>query len=150
MWDEKVLESSSAHFRDVPSMQDIIDSIAWKNQLVVKKGLFPETAIGDKEVEEETFCLVDIDMGYYDPTHAALYFFYERLAPGGYLFVDDIRHEGVMSVRRAVEEFCADYSIGYSTIQYHCNGLAIITKPIVPKNRKENMSKERKHDSADN
>lgn len=128
MWDIDFLRKSMDYFSVVPEIEQIIDRIAWKKHVVVKKGFFPDTAIGDKEVEDERYCLVDIDMGFYDSTVEALNFFYDRLSPGGYILVDDIRHKGVYSTRRAVDEFCAERRIGYTPIQYGCIGLAVISK----------------------
>ncbi len=65
------------------------------------KGYFPETT---KEMKEETFALVHLDADLYQPTIAALHYFYPRLSAGGVIIVHDYNHnwEGVV---RAVNEF---------------------------------------------
>ena len=129
MWDAMQLKTASRYFRNVPEVETILRNIAWRDHAIVKKGFFPDTVKGDEKLAEESFCLVDVDMGFYEPTKAALNYFYDKLAPGGYMFIDDVRHKGVYSVRQAFEEFCKEKKPGYSTIQYADVGLAVVSKP---------------------
>ena len=128
-WDAMQLKTASRYFRNVPEVEAILGNIAWRDHTIVKKGLFPDTLKGDEKLSEESFCLVDIDMGFYEPTKAALEYFYDKLSPGGYMFIDDVRHKGVYSVRQAFEQFCEEKRLGYSTIQYADVGLAVVSKP---------------------
>jgi hypothetical protein len=66
-------------------------------------GYFPETAAC---IFDERFSYVHLDLDLYEPTWAALRFFYQRLLPGGRLIVHDYSQcEGVW---RAVNEFVSD------------------------------------------
>ncbi len=131
LWNPEVLENAEGYFTNVPSMEAIVDNIPWKQNVITRKGFFPDTAIGNEEIESDEYCLVDIDMGFYEPTVAALEFFYPRVTPGGYILVDDIRHRGVDAVRQAIEEFCQSKKIGFSSVQYGIYGMACIAKPYV-------------------
>ncbi|MCC4233069.1 TylF/MycF family methyltransferase [Sphingobium soli] len=66
-------------------------------------GFFPETAEG----LEETFAFVSLDVDLYDPTRAGLHWFYDRLSPGGYIFVHDYNNCRYMGVSKAVDAFVA-------------------------------------------
>ncbi len=70
-------------------------------QFVFHKGYFPETV---KEVENEKFALVNMDVDLYNPTKAGLEFFYPRLTPGGILIIHDYNTKwpGIM---KAVDDF---------------------------------------------
>jgi hypothetical protein len=66
-------------------------------------GYFPETAAC---AWRERFSFVHLDLDLYQPTGAALQFFYPRMLPGGRIIVHDYGQcEGVW---RAVDEFLAD------------------------------------------
>ena len=66
-------------------------------------GYFPDTA---DCILHEKFSLVHIDLDLYEPTYAALKFFYPRLLPGGRIITHDYSQaEGVW---RAVDDFLAD------------------------------------------
>lgn len=90
-------------------------------------GYFPETA---DCVMLEQFSYVHIDVDLYEPTYAALDFFYTRLLGGGRIIVHDYsQSEGVW---RAVDEFLADKDEsveGMGTTQ------ALITKRCRPLQR---------------
>ena len=64
-------------------------------------GYFPDTVKG---LEEKRFALVNLDADLYNPTKAALEFFYLRLSPGGVIFIHDynIKWPGII---QAVDEF---------------------------------------------
>lgn len=64
-------------------------------------GYFPETATGI----EERFSFVSLDVDLYEPTLAGLEWFYERLNPGGYIFVHDYNNQRYLGVRSAVDQF---------------------------------------------
>jgi len=70
-------------------------------QFIFHEGYFPETAKGTKDIK---FALVSIDADLYNPTKAALDFFYPRLVPGGVMLVHDYNPDwpGIM---KAVNDF---------------------------------------------
>lgn len=64
-------------------------------------GYFPETAAGI----DERFAFVSLDVDLFEPTRAGLHWFYERLSPGGYIFVHDYNNVRYLGVRKAVDGF---------------------------------------------
>ncbi len=77
-----------------------------KDKIHLQKGYFPDTAKG---LEEKQFALVNLDADLYNPTKAALVFFYPRLSPGGVIFIHDynIKWPGII---KAVDEFVRNIS----------------------------------------
>lgn len=59
------------------------------------------------EVADETFALVHIDVDLYQPTRDSLEFFYPRLAPGGWIVVDDYNALPYPGANTAVDAFVA-------------------------------------------
>lgn len=72
-----------------------------KDNIHLQMGYFPDTVKG---LEEKRFALVNLDADLYNPTKAALEFFYLRLSPGGVIFIHDynIKWPGII---QAVDEF---------------------------------------------
>ncbi len=66
----------------------------------------------------------------HEPIYAGLEFFYPRMNPGGYIFVDDFGHKDLQGVRPAVTEFCQKEHIGYVTVHDGNDSTAIIVKPF--------------------
>lgn len=97
--------SGDGRFGDT-SVQGVLRTVGGSANIVIREGFFPETAKG---LEGETFCLVVVDFDKYEPTRAALEFFYPRLTGGGYLFVHDYNSpESDWACSRALNEFLAD------------------------------------------
>lgn len=103
---------------------EVIKRMPNPQRCVVKKGLFPGTAVS---LENETFCFVSIDTDLYTPIKAGLEFFYDRLAPGGFIFVHDYANTSFPGSRRAVNEFWEKRGIPFVPV---CDwmGSAIIRK----------------------
>jgi O-methyltransferase len=72
------------------------------DQCIVRKGLFPATAAG---LEDCRFCFVSLDADLYEPILAGLEFFFDRLAPGGFIFVHDYNYAAFPGAKRAVLDF---------------------------------------------
>lgn len=88
------------------SSSDVLRYVGNSENLVIRKGYFPNTTIG---VEEERFSFVLIDFDKHNPTLSALEFFYPRLTPGGYLFVHDFNSpESDWACSRALRIFLSD------------------------------------------
>jgi O-methyltransferase len=78
------------------------------NNIVFRVGYFPETAKG---LESEKFAFVLLDMDLYQSTKDGLEFFFDRVVPGGYIFLHDYNSpESDWGVSRAVNEFMASKS----------------------------------------
>ncbi len=56
-------------------------------------------------VADKKFAFVHIDVDLYEPTLAGLNWFYERLNPGGYIFVHDYNNQRYLGVKSAVDSF---------------------------------------------
>ncbi len=92
-------------FRDT-SVEYVLQFIGTTENIVIRKGYFPETTNG---LENERFIFVMLDFDKYEPTLAALRFFYERTNAGGFVFVHDYNSpESNWASSRAVNEFLAD------------------------------------------
>ncbi len=91
-------------FRDT-SVQLVRRRVGNGPNVHIRVGYFPETASG---LEGEEFAFVLIDMDKYEPTLAALEFFYPRMPPGAYCFLHDYNNlESGRGVFRAATEFMA-------------------------------------------
>jgi hypothetical protein len=88
-------------------------------------GWFPESAVG---CEDESFCLVNVDVGLYQPTLAAMQWFYPRLSDGGYLLVNDYNNAHCAGVREAVHQFGRETGAAYTVLPDY-GAHAVIAKP---------------------
>lgn len=113
--DEKV-------FKDT-SVQLVLDRMPVKENVIVRKGWFPETSEGI----EDNFCFVSLDADLYKPILAGLEFFYPRLSKGGYIFIHDFESVIYPGCKQAVMEFCKKNNIGFIPILDRCSS-AVITK----------------------
>lgn len=68
-------------------------------------GVFPETA---DIIRDEVFSLIHLDVDLYKYTVYGLEFFYQRMAPGGIMVLDDYRWKNCPGVTRAIDEFFLD------------------------------------------
>ena len=70
--------------------------------IVFHPGWIPETFAG---LENERFAFVHVDVDLYLPVRDSLNFFYERLAPGGIIQIDDYNFIDWPGAQKAVDEF---------------------------------------------
>lgn len=93
------------------------------DKIIVHPGYFPETT---KNLEEQNYAFVHLDADLYQPTLAALKYFYPRLSPGAVIIIHDYNHtwEGV---RRALSEFMP--TVPESIVELtDCEGSAVIVR----------------------
>ncbi len=88
------------------SLQRVKDRLS-SNRFIFHEGDFSETR---KEVTNEQFALVNMDVDLYLPTKAGLEFFYPRLSPGGVIFVHDYNPDWP-GIIKAVDEFAIEFSL---------------------------------------
>lgn len=129
---DDIEEKDSGRFRkltnlDDTSVEEALSNIAYRSNAIVRKGYFPDTAKG---LEDECFAFVSLDTDLYKPILEGLKFFYPRLNPGGYIFVDDLGHKDLLGVRKAIVEFCQKEKIGYVSIYDGIDTTAVIAKPL--------------------
>jgi O-methyltransferase len=107
------------------SPEGVLRRMPHADRCVVRQGLFPETA---QSLESETFCFASIDTDLYDPIVSGLEFFYERLNPGGYLFVHDYNNSLYPGAKKAVVDFSTRRRVAYVPLT-DMYGTAIFAKP---------------------
>lgn len=73
-----------------------------KQNIVVKKGLVPDTFTG---LENEHCCFVNLDMDLYAPTLSALCYFAPRMVSGGLILCHDYFNPMFPGIREAVDTF---------------------------------------------
>ncbi len=92
-------------FKDT-SVEGILKIIGDSHNISIRKGFFPETAVG---LKNERFSFVMIDFDKYESTLEALKFFYPRTNSGGFIFVHDYSSpESDWACSRALNKFLVD------------------------------------------
>ena len=94
------------------SVDLVMKKMAHPDQIVVCKGMFPETATG----ADDKYVFVSLDPDLYAPVLAGLEYFYPRLVHGGAIFVHDFFSNEDPGVRRAVTEFLQKEHIAMTPI----------------------------------
>lgn len=112
----------TTNFSDT-TLEQVIKKMPIQENLEIKKGYFPETAIG----LEDTFCFVSLDTDLYLPIYEGLKYFYPRLAKGGYIFIHDYNNNIFNGAKLAVRKYCEENSIPYIPISDRL-GTVIIAK----------------------
>ncbi|MCL2016010.1 MAG: macrocin-O-methyltransferase [Defluviitaleaceae bacterium] len=92
------------------SVETVLANLPHPEKCVIRKGYFPETAIG---LENEQLCFVNLDFDLYKPTLAGLEFFVPRMVKGGIVLVDDVFGGIYNGVKQAMNEFSAKNTIKY-------------------------------------
>lgn len=90
----------------------VMNQMPHKENVIIKKGFFPNTAQG----LEESFCFVNLDADLYAPTFEGLKYFYPRMETGGVIFVHDYFSKAFKGARAAVKEFCLNNNVKYVPI----------------------------------
>lgn len=73
--------------------------------LTFHQGFFPESA---RNLKEDRFCYVHVDVDIYQSTRACLEYFYPKLVSGGVMVFDDYEWKHCDGVKKALDEFLAD------------------------------------------
>ena len=105
------------------SEESVLSRMMTRSNCFIKKGRFPETAIGI----EDKFCLVSLDSDLFQPTYEGLKYFYPRLSHGGYIFLHDYSSYAYLGVKEALRRFSEETSVPYSIVPDLC-GSAVIAK----------------------
>ena len=117
-------------FSVTPTIEALYQRMPWRDRVHIMKGHFPDTAVDNNEIANRKYALVNLDMNLYLPMKAGLEIFWPKLSPGGILLVDDIRHKGLPSARKAFDEFCKAKGVSYATITYDGMGMAAVSKNL--------------------
>lgn len=105
--EDKETQKLGTHLTNT-SVQLVIDKMPHPSNVVIKKGWFPESAVG---LDNEKFCFVNLDPDLYEPILAGLEFFYPKMLKGGVILIHDYFNKGYPGVRQAVSEFCEKYNL---------------------------------------
>lgn len=89
------------------------------------KGLVEETL---SQHALEQYALVRLDTDWYSSTKVELEVLWDRIAPGGFLIIDDFGHW--MGCKKAVDEFFADKPVKFSRVDYSCRTIQKIGEPL--------------------
>lgn len=99
-------ESSRGHHFEDNSLNQVKQFLGDSSNLVFCPGYFPETA--RFVPADEKFALVHLDADLYEPTLAALEFFYNRMTPGGMIILHDYSSGAWSGVKAACDLFFKD------------------------------------------
>ena len=105
--EDKETQKLGTHLTNT-SVQLVIDKMPHPSNVVIKKGWFPESAVG---LDNEKFCFVNIDTDLYDSILSGLEYFYPKMVRGGIILIHDYYSLGYIGVRQAVSEFCEKYNL---------------------------------------
>ena len=93
-WDEE------NEFSDT-SIEFVMKKMTYPENVVLKKGYFPNSAEG----MNEKFCFVNLDMDLYEPMLSGLRFFWDKMEKGGCILLHDYFLQSFPGVKLAVEVF---------------------------------------------
>ena len=114
----------SFHDFSKTSTESVLKKMKYRENCIIKKGFFPETA---KDVDD-TFVFVNIDVDLFAPAYNGLVFFYPRLQKGGCIFIHDFNDTKMYTgVKAAVKKYCRENSIPYFPLT-DGGGSAVIVK----------------------
>lgn len=100
------------HFSNT-SVELVLSKMPHKEQCVIQKGWFPQSAAG---LENERFCFVNLDCDLYEPILAGLRFFMPRMVRGGVVLVHEYFSQGYVGVKEAVEEYLSENGAGVAKL----------------------------------
>lgn len=91
---------------NMTSVDLVLNKMPHKENCIIRKGFFPETAEGLKE----KFCYVNLDLDLYQPTIKGLHYFYDHdlIAEGGLITVHDYFSTEFKGIKAAVDEFVSE------------------------------------------
>lgn len=96
------------------------------DMVTLKKGWFPETAF---DIEDETFSLVYMDAGLYQPTFTGLEFFFPRMNPGGIIVLCGYEDPSYGGIHKAVSDLEEKYGAFLLIPLGDLKGTVIIVHP---------------------
>lgn len=83
------------------TIEKVLAILPYPEKVIVKPGFFPESLGG----LEEQFCLVSLDVDFYQTTLDGLRYFWPRLEKGGYLLIHDWGSPKLPGVAKALQDF---------------------------------------------
>ena len=104
----------------------MLSRMPYAEQVVLRAGWSPETAL---ELEDETYALVHIDTGLYQPTYAGIQYFFPRLARGGVILLAGYESGRSTSIRQAVQDLEEQYGAFLILPLCDLDGTVMIVRP---------------------
>ncbi len=104
------------------SIEEVLSKMKNKDNCIIKKGFFPETAKG----LDENFCFVSLDMDIYQSTYDGLAFFWPKLEKGGVIMIHDYNNYRCPGVKKAVDEYCNVNGISFVCLPDTCGSVVLI------------------------
>ena len=101
--DAHASESFQAAHRNT-AVEKVLSVMPHPESVTVKPGFFPESLNG----MEDRFCLVSLDVDFFQATLDGLRYLWPRLEKGGYLMLHDWGSPGLTGVRQALAEYEAE------------------------------------------
>jgi hypothetical protein len=83
------------------SIDEIMNLMSYPENITVKKGWVPESFEGI----DDNFCFVNLDMCLYQPTIAALNFFWNKMSRGGVIVLCGYYHSDLPGIKKALDDF---------------------------------------------
>ena len=83
------------------TIEKVLAILPYPEKVILKPGFFPESLNG----LEESFCLVSLDVDFYQTTLEGLRYFWPRIAEGGYLLLHDWGNPKPPGVAKALQDF---------------------------------------------
>lgn len=100
IFEEKPSLIAAAHLKET-SEDFVYNKMPYKENIVMKKGYFPNTTEG----LEDIFCFINLDMDLYQPILEGLRYFYPRMSTGGIILIHDYFSEVYPNVEKAVLDY---------------------------------------------
>ena len=107
------------------SLEHARNNVGTEKWIHYKKGYFPGTI--DDAVRNRKYSFVHLDCDLYQPIHAGLDFFWDRMCEGGIIAIHDYASGFWAGATKAVDEFCASRKIAKVLIP-DLSGTVIICK----------------------
>ena len=121
---EDNLSMANADFSNT-SVSMVLKKMKYPENCIIKKGVFPQTAIG---LEDKEYVFVSIDVDLYEPTYEGLKYFYPRLKKSGYIFIHDYNNISLCNgVKKAVKQYSKENNIAYFPLSDYL-GSAVFVK----------------------
>ena len=89
------------------TIEKVLAILPYPEKIIVKPGFFPESLDG----LEERFCLVSLDVDFYQTTLDGLRYFWPRIEKGGYLLLHDWGSPKLPGVAKALADFEEEFGI---------------------------------------
>ncbi len=109
--EHKEARENGSYFVDT-SVDLVMSKMSYPNNVIIKKGWFPQSTQDDEDLEKERFCFVNIDADLYNPIIAGLEYFYPKMVKNGIILIHDYYSKvAYPGAKKAVDEFCRKYHL---------------------------------------